>query len=93
MASQWEEADPLTIFDVKRFNAVRGYQAPAKGREISRCLKELRQLRKEALQACTANPRRSGKGTRAPPPAVQRRRGRAGGHRRAGFAATVAKRT
>ena len=45
---QWEEADPLTTFDVKRFNAIRGYQAQ-QGREISRCLKELRLLRKEAL--------------------------------------------
>ena len=52
---QWEEADPLTTFDVKRFNAVRGYQAQ-QGREISRCLKELRQLRKEALAACTDEP-------------------------------------
>ena len=38
---QWEQADPLTTFDLKRFNAVRGYQAQ-QGREISRCLKELR---------------------------------------------------
>ena len=45
---QWEEADPLTTFDVRRFNAVRSYQAQ-QGREISRCLKELRLLRKEAL--------------------------------------------
>ena len=42
----WEQADPLTTFDLKRFNAVRGYQAQ-QGREISRCLKELRQLRRE----------------------------------------------
>ena len=45
---QWEEADPLTTFDVKRFNAIRGYHAQ-QGREISRCLKELRLLRREAL--------------------------------------------
>src|SRR5215213_4947976 len=45
---QWEEADPLTTFDLRRFNAIRGYQAQ-QGREISRCLKELRLLRKEAL--------------------------------------------
>ena len=45
---KWEEADPLTTFDVRRFNAVRGYHAQ-QGREISRCLKELRLLRKEAL--------------------------------------------
>ncbi|MFL5336911.1 MAG: hypothetical protein ACJ8H8_27970, partial [Geminicoccaceae bacterium] len=32
---QWEEADPLTTFDLKRFNAVRSYQAQ-QGREISR---------------------------------------------------------
>ena len=34
---EWEEADPLTTFDLKRFNAVRGYQAQ-QGRELSRCL-------------------------------------------------------
>jgi hypothetical protein len=45
---QWEEADPLTTFDLKRFNAVRGYQAQ-QGREISSCLKELHLLRKDAL--------------------------------------------
>ena len=45
---EWKQADPLTTFDVKRFNAVRGYHAQ-QGREISRCLKELRLLRKEAL--------------------------------------------
>ena len=50
-----EEADPLTTFDLKRFNAVRGYQAQ-QGREISRCLKELRQLRKEGLAECTGEP-------------------------------------
>jgi hypothetical protein len=44
----WEEADPAETFDVKRFNAVRGHQA-AQGREIGRCLKELRQLRREPL--------------------------------------------
>src|SRR3954471_13361793 len=52
---QWEEADPLTTFDLKRFNAVRGYQAQ-QGREISRCLKELRLLRKDALAARTDEP-------------------------------------
>jgi hypothetical protein len=30
----WEEADPLTTFDLKRFNAVRGYQAQ-QGRETA----------------------------------------------------------
>jgi hypothetical protein len=51
----WEEADPLTTFDLKRFNAVRGYQAQ-QGRELSRCLKELRQLRRDALAGCTDEP-------------------------------------
>ena len=46
---------PLTTFDLKRFNAVRGYQAQ-QGREISRCLKELRALRKEGLAECTDEP-------------------------------------
>ena len=50
-----EEADPLTTFDLRRFNAVRGYQAQ-QGREIGRCLKELRALRKEALAECTGEP-------------------------------------
>ncbi|MFL5333609.1 MAG: hypothetical protein ACJ8H8_10625, partial [Geminicoccaceae bacterium] len=52
---QWEEDDPLTTFDLRRFNAVRGYQ-PQQGREISRCLKELRTLRKDALAARTDEP-------------------------------------
>ena len=43
-----EEADPLTTVDLRRFNAVRGQQGQI-GREISRCLKELRLLRREAL--------------------------------------------
>ena len=30
---EWEVADPLTTFDLKRFNAVRGYQAQ-QGREL-----------------------------------------------------------
>ena len=46
---EWEVADPLTTFDLKRFNAVRGYQAQ-QGRELSRCLKELRQLRKDVAR-------------------------------------------
>ena len=45
---QWEEADPLTTFDVRRFNAIRAQQAQL-GREIRNCLKELRELRKDAL--------------------------------------------
>ena len=52
---EWEVADPLTTFDLKRFNAVRGYQAQ-QGRELSRCLKELRQLRRDALADCTGEP-------------------------------------
>ena len=52
---QWEQADLLTTFDLKRFNAVRGYQAQ-QGREISRCLKELRQLRRDALAEGTDEP-------------------------------------
>ncbi len=52
---EWEEADPLTTFDLKRFNAVRGYQAQ-QGRELSRCLKELRLLRREPLAECTGEP-------------------------------------
>src|SRR4051812_24987396 len=52
---QWEEADPLTTFDLRRFNAIRGYQAQ-QGREISRCLKELRLLRKDASAAGTDEP-------------------------------------
>ncbi len=57
--NQGEPADPLTTFDVKRFNAIRGAQAQI-GREISRCLKELRQLRKDALMECTDEPEAAG---------------------------------
>jgi hypothetical protein len=64
---QWEEADPLTTFDLRRFNAVRGYQAQ-QGREISRCLKELRLLRKEAL-ACTDEPEDASENEPRSPPA------------------------
>jgi hypothetical protein len=49
----WEEAEAAETFDVRRFNAIRGHQA-AQPREISRCLKELRQLRHEPLAADTA---------------------------------------
>ncbi|MGE3291154.1 MAG: hypothetical protein AB7O95_07215 [Geminicoccaceae bacterium] len=45
---QWEEADPLTTFDVRRFNAIRGAQAQL-GREIRTCLAELRRLRDDPL--------------------------------------------
>ena len=45
---QWEQADPLTTFDVRRFNAIRGQQAQI-GREIRGCLAELRRLRRDAL--------------------------------------------
>ncbi len=48
-------ADPLTTFDVRRFNAIRGQQAQL-GREIRNCLKELRELRKDARAACTDEP-------------------------------------
>lgn len=44
----WEKADPLATFDIRRFDAIRGYQAQ-QGRELSRCLKELRALRREPL--------------------------------------------
>jgi hypothetical protein len=44
----WVQADPLTTFEVKRFAAIRAYQGQ-QGREISRCLRELRLLRKDAL--------------------------------------------
>jgi hypothetical protein len=50
-----QKADPLTTFDVKRFNAIRGQQAQL-GREIRSCLKELRQLKKDARAACTDEP-------------------------------------
>jgi hypothetical protein len=46
----WEEAAAAETFDVRRLNAIRGHQA-AQGREIARCLKELRQLRREPLLA------------------------------------------
>ena len=65
---QWEEADPLTTFDLKRFNAVRGYQAQ-QGREISRCLKELRLLRKDAFAVCTDEPEGASENKPRSPPA------------------------
>lgn len=40
------EIDPLATLDVQRFNAARAYQAQ-QGRELSRCLRELRALRKD----------------------------------------------
>ena len=64
---QWEEADPLTTFDVKRFNAIRGYQAQ-QGREISRCLKELRRLREEAFAGTNEPEDASEKEPKSPPP-------------------------
>ncbi|MFO1049015.1 MAG: hypothetical protein U1E52_14080 [Geminicoccaceae bacterium] len=48
---EWEAADPLTTFDVRRFNAIRGAQAQ-QGREIRFCLAELRRLRAEPM-ACS----------------------------------------
>jgi hypothetical protein len=47
--------DPLGTFEIPRFNAIRGYQAQ-QGREISRCLKELRLLRREPLAECPDEP-------------------------------------
>ena len=89
---QWEEADPLTTFDLKRFNAVRGYQAQ-QGREISRCLKELRQLRKDALAECTDETEATLENEPGSPAARQRRRARAGRNGRAGGPGSLAKRT
>ena len=63
-----EEADPLTTFDLRRFNAVRGYQAQ-QGREISRCLKELRALRKDALAEGTGEPEEALRNEPGSPPA------------------------
>jgi hypothetical protein len=40
------EIDPLTTLDLQRFHAARAYQAQ-QGRELSRCLRELRALRKD----------------------------------------------
>src|SRR3954470_15951513 len=62
---QWEVADPLTTFDLKRFNAVRGYQAQ-QGREISRYLKELRLLAKDG--ACMDEPERAPENEPKDPP-------------------------
>ena len=66
-----EEADPLTTFDLRRFNAVRGYQAQ-QGREISRCLKELRALRKDALAAYTGEPEETAAATLRNEPCLMR---------------------
>jgi len=64
----WQEADPRTTFDVKRFNAVRGYQAQ-QGREISRCLKELRLLRQDPLAHGTGEPEERSENEPGRPPA------------------------
>ena len=48
-------ADPLGTFDVRRFHAIRGYQAQ-QGRGISRRLRELRLLRREPLAEGTDEP-------------------------------------
>ena len=45
---QRERADPLTTFDVRPFNVVRGQQAQI-GREIRSCLADLPALRKDVL--------------------------------------------
>jgi hypothetical protein len=39
-----EPGDPEAFFDLRRFNAIRGYQAQL-SREVSRCLSELRRLK------------------------------------------------
>ena len=64
---EWEEADPLTTFDLKRFNAVRGYQAQ-QGRELSRCLKELRLLRRDAARGMHGEPERASQNEPEHPP-------------------------
>jgi hypothetical protein len=66
---QWEETDSLTTFDLKRFNVVRGYQAQ-QGREISRCLKELRLMRKDAFVVCTGEPEDASENEPRSPPAA-----------------------
>ena len=48
-------ADPLTTFDVRRFNAIRSAQAQI-GREIKSCLQELRRLRDDPLAESTGEP-------------------------------------
>jgi hypothetical protein len=50
VGGRWVEADPLATFDLARFNAIRLYQAQ-QGREVSRCLRDLRLLRREPLTA------------------------------------------
>ena len=56
---QWEVADPLTTFDVRRFNAIRCAQAQI-GREIKSCLQELRRLRDDPLPEGTGEPDAAG---------------------------------
>jgi hypothetical protein len=81
VGGRWVDADPLATFDVKRFNAIRAYQAQ-QGRELSRCLRELRLLRRDALATeadehepapTTATPesRNEPDAPAAPPPAPQ----------------------
>ena len=73
-----EEADPLTTFDLRRFNAVRGQQGQI-GREISRCLKELPHAQKGSAGRGHGRTRqRVGKGTRARGTGQRRRGGRLG---------------
>jgi hypothetical protein len=50
VGGRWVDADPLATFDIQRFNAIRLYQAQ-QARELSRCLRELRQLRRDPLTA------------------------------------------
>ena len=49
--------DPLATFDLRRFDAVRRCQAQ-QGRELSRCLRELRALRREPLAEAPDEPER-----------------------------------
>jgi hypothetical protein len=65
---EWEEADPLTTFDVRRFNAIRSCQAQ-QGREIARCLAELRRLRNDPLPAGTDEPEAFAENEPEPAPA------------------------
>ena len=69
---QWEEADPLTTFDVKRFNAIRGYQAQ-QGREISRCLKSCASSARTRSRIARTNPRACRKTNPEPARSRQRR--------------------
>ncbi len=72
---EWEEADPLTTFDLKRFNAVRGYQAQ-QGRELSAAAsRSCASCAASRWRNARTNPRpRRENEPGSPPPARQRRR-------------------